>query len=300
MQKYLTEEDMEQLNFLLSDEPFKMGRFSTTPAYSSESEFVVLAKGITSDIAINTHTTSKDVRKGKYSRVIRISKCALSHQLTLKSPCRESTYQFLITITSDVRVTDPIKYYNSRLTTGSRNFIEGALLNQIQEITMNYSMFEYGDMRSELTRTFLTKVYEDKTEGLTFEIVSLKAQPDTDMANSIRERDNMYRSMEIKRMAAQIANEIKYKSYEDVIMEEIAQNKISHEDGIHKINAFRNSDFSSKLALYQQLHKEGALSDNDYQNAIYGMMNIPAPQKESNELPAAQNNLLDEVYGDDD
>ena len=289
---------MEQLNFILSDEPLKMGRFSTIPAYSSESEFVVLAKGISSDIAINTHTTSKDVRKGKFSRVIRISKGALSHQLTLKSPCREITYQFLITITSDVRVSDPIKYCNSRLTTGSRNFIEGALLNQIQETTMNYSMFEYGDMQSELTRTFLTKEYEDKTEGLIYEIVSLKAQPDTDMANSIRERDNMYRSMEIKRMAAQIADEIKYKSYEDVIMEEIAQNKISHEEGLNKINAFQNSDFNSKLLLYQQLHKEGSFSDSEYQNAVYGLMNIPAPQKKTDELPAAQNNLLDDVYGD--
>ena len=286
---------MEQLNFIIKTEEFKSHPFSTFPQFNLDYEYVLLTDGESSSISVDNHTTSKMVRKGRFTKVVRITKAPIQFQLSFKSPTKETTYQFQITITAEVKITNPVQYYSSIGLSNISGFLESRVFNKIRRLTTRYTMFQLLELEEELDNILLNQQYENESSGLVYEIVKFFLEPASDTAETLREVDNMYKASSITGTAQKLSEGMLHKSFENVIMEEVAKNKITQEQAIMKIEEYRRSGFAEKLSLLKQLYENNILTDSDYKSEVHKVIGL-IPQK-NQELPSGDG-LLDEEYGD--
>jgi len=254
---------MDNQMFLLSEAEYKNSPFAKIPEHSKRSSWFLLTGGTTDDIIVDERTTVKQIWRGRYNRLVEISKNALSYEHEFTSSCKETSYTFNVRVRAKVLVENPVDFYNNLRNNDICTFFNNQFSLDVAKITRKYSIMEYSGIDEELTAVLTSSHVVDSTAGLSYQIQSVITEPNADAKALLKKKDDMHIRAEMTQIASGIASHNKGKSFEDAVWEEVAQGLVSDTDAISKIEDYEKKGYQEKITMLLQLRNEGFISDSD-------------------------------------
>jgi len=283
--------------FVLNETEYKNSLFAKIPEHSKRSSWFLLTGGTSDDIIVDEFTTVRQIWRGRYTKLIEISKNALSYDHEFTSSCKETSYTFNVRVKAKVRVDNPIDFYINVRNIDIRAFFNNQFSLDVAKVTRKYSIMEYSGLDEELTKMLTSTHVSDSTTGLSYSISSVITEPNTDAKTFLKEVDDMELRNRKKQMAGQIARNNRGKTFEDAVWEEVAQGLITDTDAIEKIEDYGRRGYQEKIAMLLQLRNEGFITDADI--AAQAQTLLPASGASVKALPARENEVyasVDEFY----
>ena len=74
---------------ILNDSEYECGFFPQVPNYKKQGVAYILTEGVNDDIVVNEKTSSKQIRRGKYRRLVEISTNPYLKEIRFKSASKE-------------------------------------------------------------------------------------------------------------------------------------------------------------------------------------------------------------------
>jgi len=260
--------------FILSDAVYNNGLFPQIPNYRKTDSWFLLTEGSACDIVVNDRTTVKEIRKGRYQRLVEISKKAYSYLHTFDSACKEVSYTFKVKVKANVFIENPIDFYSNIRSVNTRDFFSNQFSIDVRKITKNYSILNYDgiddDLRDILPRTRVL----DSTCGLAYQIQTVETMPneaalkilgekESDYINRYLEEQKMVGRADLAQKASALAGLNRGKTYEDAIWGEVAVGKLTEVEAIRKIDDYNSQSHNERLQRLLELRNENIISDED-------------------------------------
>lgn len=154
---------------ILKDEPYQAGFFPKVPNFRKEGSAFIFGGGINDDLLVTDRTTTKELRQGRYTRLIEISTRPYLQEIHFLSPSKETAYSFSVYVKAVIQVQKPITFYvNRNLDIGA--YFENLFSMDVRKITRKYSILDYDDMDEELTKKLSTYDNFDESTGFSYRI----------------------------------------------------------------------------------------------------------------------------------
>ena len=96
---------------ILQDQPYQTGFFPKIPNFRKEGSAFILTGGANDDLLVTDRTTTKELRQGKYTRLVEISTRPYLQEVNFSSPSKEAAYSFAVYIKAVIQVQRPITFY---------------------------------------------------------------------------------------------------------------------------------------------------------------------------------------------
>lgn len=260
--------------FILKDETYQNGLFPQIPNYSKKDSWFLLTDGVADDIIVDDRTTVKQIRQGRYKRLVEISRSPRTHIHTFNSSCKETSYTFKVTVKAVVSVENPIDLYSNIRHINIEDFFNNQFSLDVRKITREFSILDYNGIDDALSGVLpLTKVL-DPTTGLAYQISTVETQPNeaalkilerkeaVGIQNYLDEQEMMART-HLTMQAGKAAQLSKGKTYKDAIWEEVARGIITDTVAIQKVDDYNRQSHEEQFRRLLELRKEGFITDDD-------------------------------------
>ena len=271
------------------------------PNYKKHGVAYILADGVNDDIVVDEKTSSKQIRRGKYRRLIEISTNPYLKEIRFKSASEEQSYTFDIYVKAVIQVKDPIVFYNNKNLEVDAYFTNMFTLD-VKKITRKYSILEYDGMDVELTNTLSRYNTVDVSTGFEYRISVVDAEPGFEAIEYVKRNDKQNLDAELKHKARELGRDVAV-DYENAVRTEVIEGKISEKEAILEINRFKNADYEDRLNKIVDLRERRLISEEDARNMIKKiqvMVDNPAKQIEARQGEAivtdVQNDVLSTLY----
>ena len=99
---------------ILSDSEYECNFFPQVPNYKKQGVAYILTEGVNDDIVIDDKTSPKQIRRGKYRRLVEIATNPYLKEIRFKSASKERSYTFDIYVKAVIQVKNPIVFYNNK------------------------------------------------------------------------------------------------------------------------------------------------------------------------------------------
>ncbi len=251
---------------ILSDDEYECKLFSQVPNYKKQGVAYILAEGIYNDIVVDEKTSSKQIRRGKYKRLIQISTSPYLKEIRFKSASKERSYTFDIYVKAVIQIKDPIIFYNNKNLDVDAYFTNMFTLD-VRKITRKYSILEYDGMDEELTNKLSSYNTVDESTGLEYRISIVDAEPGREAIEYVKRNDRQNLDAELKNKARILCKDVAI-DYENAIKTEVVEGKISEKDAILEIKRFKNADYEERLKKVIDLRDRRFISEEDARKII--------------------------------
>ena len=139
-------------------------------------------------------------------------------------------------------------------------------------------------MDEELTRKLSSYNTFDEATGFGYQISAVDAKPGKNAQEYVEKLGKQRLEAEMKQDARKLSAGYKV-TYEDAIMTEVAEGKLSEAEAIQEIEAYNNSNFEGQYQRLERLKKDGYITDSEARNMV---LPILERQRINNGIP--QNN----------
>jgi hypothetical protein len=276
--------------FILSDEVYNNGLFPQVPKYTKKDSWFVLAGGTGSDIIVDDRTTVKQIRQGRYKRLVEISQKSYSYIHTFNAPCKETSYTFKVTVKANVLIDDPIDFWGNSRNINAQDFFNNQFSLDVRRIARNYSILDYGSIDDDLMDTLPRTKVLDSASGLAYQIQTVETTPNEAALKVLEQKEKvgienylkkqeMVGIADIDAFSSKLAMQNSGISYEEAIWGEVATGKYSRVQAIEKIETYKNQTRQGKLQSMLELRQEGIVTDEDiesYKAALLPDLGTPA------------------------
>ena len=248
-----------QNQFILKDEPYQCGLFVQVPNFRKNGSAFVLSGGIADDILVTGRTTNKEIRQGRYTRIVEISTAPFMKELRFNSSGKEQAYSFDIYVKAVIQVTNPIVFYQNK------NIDVDAYFNKlfsidVKQITRKYSILDYDGLDQELTQKLSAYNSVDINTGFSYQISVVDAEPSSEAKEYVQKASKQQLEAILREQARELAGRITT-DYAEAVMVAVAEGKLSEEEAILKIESYKNDKFDTQLEHIDRLTKRGYLSE---------------------------------------
>lgn len=166
-----------QNKLLLSDETYPCGLFPRIPNFRKDSSAFVLSEGCNDGLYVIERTTSRDIRQGRYTRLVEIFTRPYLTEIQFYASAREQAYSFDVYVKAVIQVVDPITFY------WNRNIDVDTYFNRlfsidVKQITRKYSTLNYDGLDQELTQKLSAYNNVDSNTGFSYQVSKVDAEPD--------------------------------------------------------------------------------------------------------------------------
>ncbi len=251
---------------ILKDEEYQSGFFPQVPNYKKQGVAYILAEGINDNILVDDCTTTKEIRHGKYKRLIEISTSPYLKEIRFKSASKEGSYTFDIYVKAVIQVNDPIVFYNNKNLDVDAYFTNMFALD-VRKITRQYSILAYDGMDEDLTIKLSSYKNVDVSTGFEYRISAVDAEPGSESIEYVKKSNKQRLDAELRREARALAGDVAT-DYEKAVRTEVIEGKLSETDAIIKINKFKNADYEERLKQVVELRDHRLISETDARNII--------------------------------
>ncbi len=250
-----------QNKLIVKEETYQNGLFPKVPKVGKKGSAIILTGGCNNDIIVSEHTTTKEIRQGKYNQLVEISTLPYLKELRFHSPSRETHYSFDVYVKAVIQVNNPIVFYENR------NIDVDAYFNNlfsldVKKITGRYSILNYGGMDDELTQKLSSYNTIDESTGFRYQISVVDASPGEKAQEYVQKFGKQQLDAELKKNARTLAASFS-KNYEDALMTEVAEGKMSEAEAIMKINEYNNLNFEGQVGRLNKLREDGLITDTE-------------------------------------
>lgn len=251
---------------ILNDSEYKYNFSPKVPNHMKQGVAYILADGVEDDIVVNKRTTSRQIRCGKYRRLIEISTNPYLKEIRFKSASKERSYTFDIYVKAVIQVKDPIVFYNNKNLDVDAYFTNMFTLD-VRKITRKYSILEYDGMDEELTNTLSEYNTVDASTGFEYRISVVDAEPSIEAIEYVKQNDKQNLDAKLRRNARKLGEDVAT-DYENAVRTEVIEGKISETEAILAIKRFKNADYEERLNKVVELRERRLISEEDARNMI--------------------------------
>lgn len=287
---------------ILSDEEYLCGLFTPVPNYKKQGVAYILTEGVNDDIIVDEHTTTKEIRRGKYKRLIEISTSPYLKEIRFESASRERSYTFDIYVKAVIQVKDPIVFYHNKNLDVDAYFTNMFTLD-VRKITRKYSILEYDGMDEELTNKLSSYNTVDESTGFEYRISVVDAEPGSEAIEYVKRNDKQNLDAELKQKARELGKDVAT-DYENAIRTEVIEGKISEKEAILEINRFKNADYQEQLNKVVDLRERRLISEQDARKIIMKIQTVADNLIEESpdaaiDTDVRNDDVLSELYEED-
>lgn len=256
-----------QNKLLLKDETYQCGLFPRIPNFRKDGSAFVLADGCNDDLCITERTTSREIRLGRYTRLVEISTRPYLTEIQFTASAREQAYSFDVYVKAVIQVVDPITFYRNR------NIDVDAYFNRlfsidVKQITRQYSILNYDGLDQELTQKLSAYNNVDSDTGFSYQVSKVDAEPGKAAQEYVSRASKQQLEASLRSQAGELAKALT-SDYAQAIMMEVAEGKISHQEAILKIEAHKDSRFDKAISDAVTLIDKGLLSETQAKRFVF-------------------------------
>lgn len=258
-------------NKLIKESPYERGLFTTIPNYNKRGSAFILSGGSGNDILVNEHTTTKEIRQGRYTKLIEISILPYIKEIRFCSPGKENAYSFDVYVKAVIQVFDPIVFYQNKNIDVDAYF-DNLFSLDVRKITKRYSILDYEGMDEELTQKLSSYNTIDKSIGFRYQISVVDATPGEKAQEYVSQFSKQQLEAGLKNNARRLAKSYSL-IYEEAIQTEVAEGKISEAEAILKIQEYKNMNFDNQRKHLEELRESGLITDKQAKDLIAPALN---------------------------
>lgn len=286
---------------ILSDSEYECNFFAQVPKHQKQGVAYILTEGVNDDIVVDGKTSSKQIRRGKYRRLVEISTNPYLKEIRFKSASKDQSYTFDIYVKAVIQVKNPIVFYHNKNLDVDAYFTNMFMLD-VKKTTRKYSILEYDGMDVELTDKLSSYHTVDESTGFEYRISVVDAEPGAEAIEYVKRNDKQNLDAELKKKARNLIDGVAV-DYENAVRTEVIEGRISEREAILEINRFKNADHEEQLNKIVDLRERRLISEEDARRMIKQLQIVDV---QGNLIEAGQNgavntnvqrdNVLDELY----
>lgn len=248
-----------QNKLLLKDEPYQCGLFPQIPNFRKDGSAFILTDGCNDDLRITERTTSREIRQGRYTRLVEISTRPYMTEIQFNANAKEQAYSFDVYVKAVVQVMDPITFYRNR------NIDVDAYFNKlfsidVKQITRQYSILNYDGLDRKLTHKLSSYNNVDPDTGFSYQVSMVDAEPGAAAQEYVSRASKQQLEASLRNQAGELARSLT-SDYAQAVMIEVAEGKLSQQEAILKIEQYQDSRFDKVVDDAVKLMDKGLLSE---------------------------------------
>ena len=244
---------------IIKEEKYSSGFFTKIPNFQKNGSAFILTDGSHDDIVVDEYTTAKEIRHGKYTKLIEISTMPYLKEIKFSSESREIAYSFDIYIKAVIQVEKPILFYQNKNIDVDAYF-NNMLSLDVKRITRRYSILDYDGMDEELMQELAIYNTSDKITGLSYQISAVWGVPGEKAATYVEQYSKLQLDAALRDNARRLSSQYTY-DYQEAIMTAVAEGKLSEIEAIEKIEMWNNSSIEHNMNLIDELRKRNMITD---------------------------------------
>lgn len=255
-----------QNKLLLKDEAYQCGLFPQIPNFRKDGSAFILTDGSNDDLHITERTTSRDIRQGRYTRLVEISTRPYLTEIQFNANAREQAYSFDVYVKAVIQVVDPITFYRNR------NIDVDAYFNRlfsidVKQITRKYSILNYDGLDRELTQKLSAYNNVDSDTGFSYQVSIVDAEPGKAAQEYVSRASKQQLEASLRSQAGELAR-VLTSDYAQAVMVEVAEGKLTHEEAILKIEQHRDSRFDKTVEDAVKLMDKGLFTEHQAKSFV--------------------------------
>lgn len=248
-----------QNKLLIKDETYQCGLFPRIPNFRKDGSAFVLADGCNDDLYITERTTSREIRQGRYTRLVEISTRPYLTEIQFNASAREQAYSFDVYVKAVIQVVNPITFYRNR------NIDVDAYFNRlfsidVKQITRKYSILNYDGLDQELTQKLSAYNNVDSDTGFSYQVSMVDAEPGRAAQEYVSRASKQQLEASLRSQAGELTKALT-SDYAQALMMEVTEGKISLQEAILKIEEHEDSRFDKTVKDATALINNGLLSE---------------------------------------
>ena len=255
---------------ILADEAYGNEWFPQIPNYNKQGSVFILVEGKNNNILVDGNTTTKEIRQGKYKRLIEISTVPYIEEIRFESASKETSFTFDVYVKAVIQVKDPIVFYNNRNLDATSYFTNMFSLD-VRKITRQYSVLDYDGMDEVLTQKLSSYNNVDASTGFEYRISVVDAEPGSRAIEYVRRSNEQSLNAELRKKARNLIGDVAL-DYENAARMEVVEGKLSEEEAILKIQRFRQASYGDRIRQIKELRESSLITDIEARSMIKKMM----------------------------
>lgn len=287
---------------ILRDEPYQTGFFPKIPNFRKEGSAFILTGGVNGDLLVTDRTTTKELRQGRYTRLVEISTRPYLQEVHFPSPGKEAAYSFSVYIKAVIQVERPLTFYTNRNLDISAYF-ENLFSMDVRKITRKYSILDYEGMDEELTAKLSVYNNFDDSTGFSYNISIVLAEPDEKAKVYVEKNSVQQLDMQLKRNARGLTASLST-DLPEALRVAVVEGRMTEEEAYQKIKEYEDDQFRTELQKAQALRDSDILTDAETKayarRRIVGTNLLTGQTPENTSENDKDGDLIDAMYKEDE
>ncbi|WP_304583641.1 hypothetical protein [Acutalibacter muris] len=288
---------------ILQDQPYQTGFFPKIPNFRKEGSAFILTGGANDDLLVTDRTTTKELRQGKYTRLVEISTRPYLQEVNFSSPSKEAAYSFAVYIKAVIQVQRPITFYvNKNLDISA--YFENLFSMDVRKITRKYSILDYEGMDEELTEKLSAYNNFDESTGFSYRISIVLAEPDENAEVYVKKNSTQQLDMQLKKNARDLTSALSA-NLPEALKVAVVEGRMTEEEALKKIGEYKDEQFQAELKRMKALRDSDILTDTEAKAFARGRIasamgtNLLEEQASGDTAPTDEEEI-DEMYKEDE
>lgn len=290
---------------ILRDEPYQAGFFPKIPNFRKEGSAFILGGGINGDLLVTERTTAKELRQGRYTRLVEISTRPYLQEIHFLSPSKETAYSFSVYVKAVIQVQKPLTFYvNRNLDIGA--YFENLFSMDVRKITRKYSILDYDDMDEELTKKLSTYDNFDESTGFSYRISIVLAEPDDAAQKYVKKNSTQQLDMKLRKNARELTDSLAT-DLSEAWKTAVVEGKMTEEEMLQKIEEHEDKLFDIGLKRALTLRDNDILTNSETKNLakhqLIGVGSIKALEEQASGVVQEKqedDDLIEAMYKEDE
>ncbi len=274
---------------IIKEEEYECGFFPQIPNYKKRGSAFILTGGDNDDILVDEHTTTKQIRQGRYRKLIEISTLPYTKELRFNSVGKEMAYSFDVYVKAVIQVYDPIIFYENR-NLDVDSYFDNLFSLDVKKITQKYGVLNYNGMDEELKDKLSTYDSLDTTIGFSYRISVVDAVPGEKAQQYVERYGKQQIEDELRKYTQTLINSL-VTTYEEAIQQEVIAGNLSQMEAILKIDEYRQASYNNQIKKYEELLEKGVLTNEEMRRYVVSALGT---------LKGDPRNLIEDDAGEPD
>lgn len=236
---------------IASEMVYNGGLFPKIPdRVNGQDTLLVNSQGIARKV--DDQLTTKDIRIGKYNKIVRISTVPNSLDISLKAVSKNKPYEFIITIGVEYHIKDSVVFYMNRELYDVSNSISTALTRIINPIAKQYELTD-----DCIDNALLDKLsgceYSLEALGIIYSVHSADAEPSENATTFIKQMSDATLNVRVEQHKAVEAEKLTTQNMESAIMTKVASGEMDMKTALETLSNSNRTEGINKIEDIERL-----------------------------------------------
>lgn len=182
------------------------------------------------------YLTVRDIRKGDYNRIARVSKATFSTDISIKVASKNIPYEFDVTVGVDYKVANSVTYYMSRSSYSIEGCLYTGLSRIVAPVAKRYEIADESTGDGLLLKLQERKSYLLETVGVAFAVISVDARPDAKAEEYVKKMTDIELTTMVEQHRQAQSSKLRSRNLEEAIIGQVVDGTIDMRTALEQLN----------------------------------------------------------------